>query len=60
MKLYNNKGKEGLKKKGRGKYLGSDPEMSIRNELGSLVLLLCFQVAVQHANSNTGQSHNEG
>lgn len=47
-------------KQSRQTYLGPDPEVSVRNKLGSLVLVLPFQVAVQHANTNPGQSHHEG
>lgn len=46
-------------KQSRRTYLGPDPEVSVRNKLGSLVLTLSFQVAVQHANANPGQSHDE-
>lgn len=38
-------------------YLGPDPEVSVRHELGPLVLVMCFQVAVQHANADPGQGH---
>lgn len=46
-------------KQSRGTYLGPDPEVSVGNKLRSLMLVLCFQVAVQHANTHTGQGHHE-